>query len=67
MRGNSVYQAPRGTQDLLPNEVKYWRYVEDTATLVAERFGYQLIRTPIFEETSLFVRAVGESTDIVSK
>lgn len=67
MRGNSVYQAPRGTQDLLPNEVKYWRYVEDTATRVAERFGYQLIRTPIFEETSLFVRAVGESTDIVSK
>ncbi len=67
MRGNSVYQAPRGTQDLLPEEVKYWRYVEETAAGVAERFGYQLIRTPTFEHTSLFIRGIGESTDVVSK
>jgi histidyl-tRNA synthetase len=67
MRGNSVYQAPRGTQDLLPDEAKYWRFVEETAARVAERFGYQLIRTPTFEDTSLFIRGIGESTDVVSK
>ncbi len=62
-----MYQAPRGTQDLLPEEEKYWRYVEGTATRLAEQFGYGLIRTPTFEDTSLFVRGVGESTDIVTK
>lgn len=62
-----VYQAPRGTQDLLPEEVKYWRFVEGTASRVAELFGYQFIRTPTFEDTSLFVRGVGESTDVVTK
>ena len=52
---------------MLPEEAKYWRYVEGTAVEVAERFGYQQIRTPTFEDTSLFVRGVGESTDIVTK
>jgi histidyl-tRNA synthetase len=62
-----VYQAPRGTQDVLPEDEKYWRYVETTAMMTAERFGYHRLRTPTFEDTSLFVRGVGESTDIVSK
>lgn len=62
-----MYQAPRGTQDVLPEEEKYWRYVEGTATRLAEQFGYQRIRTPTFEDTALFVRGVGESTDIVTK
>ncbi|MHB8992877.1 MAG: histidine--tRNA ligase [Chloroflexota bacterium] len=62
-----MYQAPRGTQDVLPEDEKYWRYVEDTATRLAGQFGYGLIRTPTFEDTSLFVRGVGESTDIVTK
>lgn len=62
-----MYQAPRGTQDLLPEDEKYWRYVENTAVRTAQRFGYGLIRTPTFEDTSLFVRGVGESTDIVTK
>jgi len=62
-----VYQAPRGTQDVLPEDEKYWRYVEGTAAKIAEQFGYGLIRTPAFEDTSLFVRGVGESTDIVTK
>ena len=62
-----MYQAPRGTQDVLPEEEKYWRYVEDTAARLAEQFGYQRIRTPTFEDTALFVRGVGESTDIVTK
>ncbi len=62
-----MYQAPRGTQDVLPEDEKYWRYVEGAAVQVAEGFGYQRIRTPTFEDTSLFVRGVGESTDIVTK
>ena len=62
-----MYQAPRGTQDVLPEDEKYWRYVENTASRLAEQFGYGQIRTPTFEETGLFVRGVGESTDIVSK
>ncbi len=62
-----MYQAPRGTQDVLPEDEKYWRYVEGTATRLAEQFGYGLIRTPTFEDTSLFVRGVGESTDVVTK
>lgn len=62
-----MYQAPRGTQDVLPEDEKYWRYVEDAAEKQAKLFGYGSIRTPAFEETGLFVRGVGESTDIVSK
>ena len=62
-----MYQAPRGTQDLLPEDEKYWRYVEGAAIRTAQQFGYGLIRTPTFEYTDLFVRGVGESTDIVTK
>jgi histidyl-tRNA synthetase len=62
-----VYQAPRGTQDILPAERPYWRYVTEQMHTVAALFGYQQIDTPIFEETSLFVRGVGEGTDIVDK
>ncbi len=62
-----MYQAPRGTQDVLPEEEKYWRYVESKASDLAEKFGYGQIRLPTFEETGLFLRGVGETTDIVSK
>jgi histidyl-tRNA synthetase len=62
-----VYQAPRGTQDILPAERPYWRYVTEQMHGVAALFGYQQIDTPIFEETGLFVRGVGEGTDIVDK
>ena len=62
-----MYQAPRGTQDVLPEEEKYWHYVEGTASRLAEQFGYGQIRIPTFEETGLFLRGVGETTDIVSK
>lgn len=63
----SVAQRPRGTQDLLPSEQPYWGTLEDAAKDIAGRFGYQRIETPIFESTDLFVRGVGEGTDIVSK
>ena len=61
------FQAPRGTNDVLPDDQKYWRYVEDTASQVAESFGYRRIDTPVFEDTNLFVRGIGDSTDIVEK
>jgi histidyl-tRNA synthetase len=59
--------AVRGTRDLLPDDMAWYRVVEDTARDVFERFGYRPIRTPIFEATELFVRGVGEGTDIVEK
>jgi histidyl-tRNA synthetase len=62
-----VYQAPRGTQDILPAERPYWRYATEEMHTVAALFGYQQIDTPIFEETALYVRGVGEGTDIVDK
>jgi histidyl-tRNA synthetase len=62
-----VYQAPRGTQDILPADRPYWRYVTEQMHQVAALFGYQQIDTPIFEETALFVRGVGQGTDIVDK
>lgn len=62
-----VFQAPRGTQDVLPEEAAYWAFVEQTARDWAARYGYGEIRTPTFEETGLFLRGVGGSTDIVEK
>ena len=62
-----TFQAPRGTADRLPAEQKYWRYLEDKAVSVARRFGYGRIDSPMFEDARLFVRGVGEGTDIVEK
>jgi histidyl-tRNA synthetase len=62
-----TFQAPRGTADRLPAEQKYWRYIESHATDVARRFGYGRIDSPMFEDARLFVRGVGEGTDIVEK
>jgi histidyl-tRNA synthetase len=62
-----TFQAPRGTTDRLPAEQKYWRYIEGKAMDVARRFGYGRIDSPMFEDARLFVRGVGEGTDIVEK
>ena len=62
-----TFQAPRGTTDILPEEQGYWRLFEEKAAAVAEMFGYERIDTPIIEDAELFVRVVGESTDIVDK
>ena len=59
--------APRGTTDILPPESAEWIRLEGNAREIAERFGYGEIRTPTFESTELFVRGVGETTDIVEK
>ncbi len=63
----SILQAVRGTRDLLPPETELWNHIESTARQVFERYCFGEIRTPIFEDTQLFSRGVGEETDIVSK
>jgi histidyl-tRNA synthetase len=60
-------QSVKGTRDLLPPDTAVWAAVESTARRVFAAYGYGEIRTPILEETELFVRGVGESTDIVGK
>ena len=62
-----AFRAPRGTADILPDQVGRLRHIEQTAHQIFERYGYGEIRTPIFEETALFVRYIGETTDIVEK
>jgi histidyl-tRNA synthetase len=63
----STLKAVRGTRDLLPPETELWNHVEATARRAFARYNFGEIRTPIFEDTSLFARGVGEETDIVSK
>jgi histidyl-tRNA synthetase len=60
-------QALRGTRDILPEEVSYWQLVEATAKEILTKAVYREIRPPIFEQTSLFERGIGEGTDIVGK
>ncbi|NKI20495.1 histidine--tRNA ligase [Paenibacillus dendritiformis] len=62
-----AYQKPTGTQDLLPGTVEIWQTAERKARDLCRRFNYKEIRTPIFEQTELFERGVGETTDIVEK
>ena len=59
--------APRGTKDILPSDVYKWRYVEEKFMDICGRYNYKEIRTPTFEHTELFLRGVGETTDIVNK
>ena len=61
------YSRPRGTHDVTPTDIARWLAVEGVFQRAFERFGYRGIRTPIFESTDLFVRAVGEQSDIVTK
>ena len=61
------YTAPRGTNDLLPEDQKYWRYIETKAVELCRRYGVSRLDTPVFEDSRLFVRSVGEGTDIVEK
>jgi len=63
----STLKAVRGTRDLLPPETALWNRIEATARAVFARYHFGEIRTPVFEDTSLFARGVGEETDIVSK
>ncbi len=60
-------RKPKGTNDILPEEIGRWHYLEKLLREKSEIYGYGEIRTPLFEHTELFVRGVGETTDIVGK
>lgn len=62
-----MINIPKGTKDVLPDESFKWHYVEDVVRSVAATFGAKEIRTPVFEHTELFLRGVGDTTDIVNK
>lgn len=62
-----MYQAPRGTFDILPEEHVYWQYAEERAVHWCRLYGYQPLSMPIFEDARVFTRTVGEGTDIVEK
>lgn len=62
-----MFLAPRGTIDILPEDQPYWLYVYDQIRRVVQLFDYQRLDIPIFEDTGLYVRGVGQGTDIVDK
>ena len=62
-----MFNAPRGTKDVLPDEQKFWRFVERKAAELSRRYGFRRLDTPVFEDARLFTRSVGEGTDIVEK
>ena len=60
-------QAPKGTKDVTPKESYKWQYIEAQARAICEAYGFREIRTPVIEHTELFLRGVGDTTDIVQK
>ena len=60
-------QAPKGTQDLLPPKSGEWQAVEEVMRSEAALHGFGEVRTPVFEHTELFLRSVGDTTDVVEK
>jgi histidyl-tRNA synthetase len=62
-----MLKAITGTKDILPSEIKKWKHLENIVEKIFTSFNYKEIRTPIFEETALFARSIGEETDIVGK
>ena len=62
-----MIQKPKGTKDILPSESYKWQYIEKLAKDIFENSGLQEIRVPVFENTELFLRGVGETTDVVQK
>ncbi|MFA5146006.1 MAG: histidine--tRNA ligase [Candidatus Omnitrophota bacterium] len=61
------YKTIRGTRDILPDESSGWQRIEDISRNIFKKCGYREIRTPVMEETALFIKSVGEDTDIVNK
>ena len=62
-----LIKAQKGTQDILPGQSENWQVVEDVMRSEAALHGFGEIRTPVFEDTRLFQRSVGETTDVVQK
>lgn len=62
-----IIQIPKGTHDILPVDEMYWEYVRRTAAEIARFYGFSRIETPHFEKTDLFLRTLGETTDVIEK
>ena len=62
-----MYKAPRGTVDILPEKSAKWQTLEQLIRTICANYNVKEVRTPIFEHTELFTRAVGDTTDVVSK
>jgi histidyl-tRNA synthetase len=62
-----MFTVPRGTLDILPEKIAQWQFVEKKARHTFHRYNYQEIRTPLFEETELFARSMGKTSDVVLK
>lgn len=62
-----MINIPKGTKDVLPSDVYKWHYFENTARKIADAYNVKEIRTPVFEHTELFLRGVGDTTDVVNK
>ena len=62
-----MIQKPKGTKDILPADSYKWQYVEEKAKEILENYGFKEIRVPVFEQTELFERGVGDTTDVVQK
>jgi len=62
-----IFQTPRGTRDILPDEQKYWRYLREIVTKKCETFGCGRIDTPIFEYAEVFQKSLGDESDIITK
>lgn len=62
-----IIKKAKGTADILPNTIEKWYYVEEQFRKICHEFGYNEIRTPLFESTDLFKRGIGETTDVVQK
>ena len=63
----AVYKAPKGTKDVLPEQSYQWQYLEALIRSIVKKYGFLEARTPVIEHTELFLRGVGETTDIVQK
>ena len=62
-----MINIPKGTKDVLPSDVYKWHYFEKCARETADVYNVKEIRTPVFEHTELFLRGVGDTTDVVNK
>ena len=62
-----LIKAVRGTKDIIGEEAKKYIYISNVAQKMFENYGYNFVKTPIFEETELFKRGIGEATDVVEK
>ncbi len=61
------FSSPKGTQDILPEDQRYWEHLLNVVASTAASYGFERIDTPVFESTELFARGVGSGTDIVEK